>query len=774
MQRNNGGKGAPGKRIFLNLKGVKAKVKKPKPAEPKASATTPSNTTEPLVPRPQVNNREYVSNNTETGAASVKSVASKTPISVSSTAGKTTVQADDTIRKSFAPPHQGSRSKRSFMNQAKQKKLTILKKGNTFTKSVIQLVPVDNSFDDSSEDDDDSLVSSPLVMMDEESILMDFLDGEITRAEEKETMDRLDEEILRLEEADFMKRLLTNIEQQEAYEIESSKPTKVIEYPRITQLLMNQPLSSSSGSNDDSGMFLPTWVSPELSRFQELSLHFGRVTKALPKYLDHEHKIRAYTISEFHTGVIQSVEDSIKDFDPKLLLGFNARLRKRDPDDPYSYLLEACGPRICLELLQEWTDRWLQARINMINSQLLLSDGESIVLDIRVNPKHNHSDFQNNREDFDTAVVKSLHLDLEKINPAVGWNVNVTNLRSDPRVCRLEATVPKEVMDKLLSRSNKWIQSHSSIVESRSMNIVKYDGRTFVGEFRFKVFSPLGYSNNGIRIGEKQIPVMCKNVGVWCSHVKKNTGLANALGGPSAYDSGCVILSVNRTNVNKPTELRQLFLNARSTAMVDLTLCLSKYADLSHLPDISCVNPRRVDGRPFETESYDEIGLQRLAPTEVSSASLQQTPYIEYPSEGSPQPSPLPRGTPRTPEEKHTAMHVMLQNGRSVEIDVEFSAVESLGASSMESNTHQGLWIHNFQPDGQIMKVLGSKACTHGLVLLKANGLVIHSRDSFNEIKKLAKNASSNPTFRVTFVMYDGIDLSEVNKTKVTFTQDYF
>jgi hypothetical protein len=113
-------------------------------------------------------------------------------------------------------------------------------------------------------------------------------------------------------------------------------------------------------------------------------------------------------------------------------------------------------------------------------------------------------------------------------------------------------------------------------------------------------------------------------------------------------------------------------------------------------------------------------------------------------------------------------MRSILDNEQSVEVDLIFSAREALGAKCLIfKKIHRGrLWVHEFKQGGQLSKLLGGKACSNlGAVLKKANGVAINSVAQLKQIKD--KMNEFEGIFRVTFVFFDGIDLSQVDRTKL-------
>lgn len=668
-------------------------------------------------------------------------------------------------------------------------KLTIVKKGNASDKSVIRRVPVTDTLYDSSDndelDDGESTASSydsamlGLLLQDDDEILMDHLDAEITRAEESELLHNLDDEITAAEEADLMRRLLVSIHHAEYMEKCQAKSAMVLQYEEQTTLLQRRKIPPPSSPISEHE-FLPTWGEAPAERVQGvLHVQFGHVTKTLPKYVDQEHTILAFSISEFYTGVIIPVEHEVREADPTLLAGWDVSLRKNEKD-PFSYLLEARGPKAALDRLKQQTESWIRSRINMINCQRLLYDGESVVLDIFVISKIDEVSRRILKTDFETTVTQTIKEELQLTNPALlsGWKVKMVKWDGRPDPCVIEVTGKQEVLKHFGKRAQQWVMEHAGFVDSKSIRVQSLSDSKLGITFMFKLFAPLGYRSQNVKFTDKQIPLRYRNFGVWLYDIKGKTSLATAMGGADVYEFGCSILAVNGRDCNTPAELKELYLKARDGKGVKLTLCLSKYANFSSIPDLSLMNPRRLDGKPFEKETYTKIRLQKLEPVAICTDDLEATTYLEYPPAGSPKPPLLPRTAPKTEIERDAAILDLLANSNNVEIDLEFSASELLGAVSHVATTCDiaGLWIHSFKEKGQLVEALGQNACKHGFVLLKANGMIIQSRKEadgkifkglsmFSQIKENAVGGGG--TFRITLVVYDGTDLSGIDKSKL-------
>jgi hypothetical protein len=109
------------------------------------------------------------------------------------------------------------------------------------------------------------------------------------------------------------------------------------------------------------------------------------------------------------------------------------------------------------------------------------------------------------------------------------------------------------------------------------------------------------------------------NLGAYIKAIYPSGTLARDLGSKGAYEMGSAILAVNDKEIANSTELEEIVSRAkmrcgdrsRSTSILKLSLCLSKYADLSDAPNFSKLNIRRRDGRPYKVDVYENYRMYR-------------------------------------------------------------------------------------------------------------------------------------------------------------------
>ncbi|CAJ1953610.1 unnamed protein product [Cylindrotheca closterium] len=697
-------------------------------------------------------------------------------------------------------------------------KLTIQqKKGKTgHTKSVIRRVPIYTEDYNSSDDEDmnqhraDVHIPQSLLLQDDETILLDELDNEITRQEEQELLDEWNDKITAQEEVDLMKRLWINIEHAAYLEHCAAKPSAV--------LVVEDPLSYNNDRRPLLSVKMPKSKVPTQLVFPtEITgtVDFCKASIKLPRYLDQEHKILAFTRAEFYTGVFLPFETDLLGEAYKSLNGWDASLLVSE-EDPFSYVLQARAERGVLEELKRQAEVWVQDRIRMINSYLLLRDGASVVIDNLVQPRLFEEAVKQEKKAFKKNVVGVLEKNLGWIEkhaksenrPAslTGWRVSV-QFKMHPRPCTIDATGSAEVLAQLAEATRDWVQTQSlyAITDSFESSHLTSSTRGTPSKrirmtFRYPRCVPLGYENRSQELSKTQIPVQYANCGVSLAGIKERTLLSYMMGGPDAFEKGCTLLTIHGNECNTPNDLQCIYSQARETDrnFVNLTLCLSRYTNFLAIPELMDMNPRRLDSKPFQLSDYknpDSIEAPMGQVQQQKPAGAEGPPVAEQPLAVSKQPAAVVeekerdgnfkqpefaapdedaphQEQPNVPEknklkEKDQEKWILrlLENEKSIEMDVIFSSGESLGAScSLCKVKGGGVLLFNPKKDGQLLKVLGN-ASKSNFVLWKVNGSIVKHFDHL-KILVVAAKKSKRP-LQCVLVMHEGTDLSQIDKSKL-------
>jgi hypothetical protein len=106
--------------------------------------------------------------------------------------------------------------------------------------------------------------------------------------------------------------------------------------------------------------------------------------------------------------------------------------------------------------------------------------------------------------------------------------------------------------------------------------------------------------------------------GIYIRSVDPKGALAKSLGGREIFNNGCALLAVNKTKVSELSEVEDLMMQAKlestrtqSKTKIELSLCLSRYADLSEARNVSKSKIHRRDGLPYDEEEHEIFRLHR-------------------------------------------------------------------------------------------------------------------------------------------------------------------
>ena len=363
------------------------------------------------------------------------------------------------------------------------------------------------------------------------------------------------------------------------------------------------------------------------------------------------------------------------------------------------------------------------------------------------------------RGEFHTCVVDLVESLLRSRNPLhlIPFEADLQLVHDDPTSYQLTAKGPAEALEELRQVSGIWLRHR---IAQYNLESLMEDGESLVVDIEIPRGQKLGASMTSFYRSPK-MRLQIKE-GVWIMAIRPDGGLCMAMGGLKALEAGCAIVAIDGHICNSPSKLRDLYQNANSEKAIRITVCLPKYADLSEV-DLSRIKPRRRDGLSFDPEYYENLELDRWVNASAPISSEDKKSWIEYPPANSPPPTLLSKSPPVEHHEKAESLESVIQNEGSVEVDLALSANGGLGATA---NVYKrGLWICNFKPGGQLLQVLGEKACTYGAVLYKVNGVLIGSFEQLEQVSRVAKEYDGS--FRVTLLFNDGTDLSQVDRTKL-------
>ena len=217
------------------------------------------------------------------------------------------------------------------------------------------------------------------------------------------------------------------------------------------------------------------------------------------------------------------------------------------------------------------------------------------------------------RSQFMKHVVIEMEKQIDWLRNDPSWKVtlsstNCNNYQDKDESYLLEAEGTQEALDLLRNKTQLFVKSQIEIVNLKRLID---DGESLV------VDVSLNIAKESVDCQFSMINAASK--GAYISSVHPDGNLARYLGCKEAYERGCAVFKVNDRDIANPTELEEFISLAkmrcgdrsRSVFILKLTLCLSKYADLSEAPNASNLNIRRMDGRLYKTDVYENHRLRR-------------------------------------------------------------------------------------------------------------------------------------------------------------------
>jgi hypothetical protein len=409
-------------------------------------------------------------------------------------------------------------------------------------------------------------------------------------------------------------------------------------------------------------------------------------------------------------------------------------------------------------------------RLSSKKQKAILSVSSKVVcVAKRTIPKYADGLLLYSRGEFQTCVLDFVENDQRAFDPFLPLQVECVDHPQDPNSYRVIYRGPRRALDLLKTRAEDFIEYRHGTL---NLALLLEDDESLELDVSINTVESLG-----ARIGKpfdllnlprKQQLVNAE--GVWMYLPKPDGALGKALG-PEALEAGCALLALNDRACNSQSQLYALLDQARSKrGMMKLTLCLSKYADLSRI-DRRKHLIRRRDGEPFDPDFYEDLRLERMLVQKEAARSI--TPVIyrqswqEHPPDDSPAPVPLPSPGPLTCDQRLQAISTVLLNDQSIVVDLIIAPDETFGAMvEYDSKVNLGgVWCYDVQEGGQLFNILGKTACALGAVMMKANGVVVETKDQIKDIQQKAR--AFDGTFRVTLVLYDGTDLGRIDRSKL-------
>jgi hypothetical protein len=229
--------------------------------------------------------------------------------------------------------------------------------------------------------------------------------------------------------------------------------------------------------------------------------------------------------------------------------------------------------------------------------------------------------------DYWNMVVRPLlTLPEFEANPDFSVTLSQRNL-DDPSSYLLEATGTKTQLKKLLISTEKYVQV---LIADSNIATLWNDANSLLLDVsihsKAKLGAVLQHSTcRGWEDSETSIP------GVWVREIKYDGALSEALGDIILCESGCMIVAVDTKNVFLSEHIETHFYKAieSSRPLVKVTLCISKYADLSRLSNSLKQNLKYRNIMVFDAKKYESVVEERnddisLLPSVYADGVVQQ------------------------------------------------------------------------------------------------------------------------------------------------------
>ncbi|VEU33779.1 unnamed protein product [Pseudo-nitzschia multistriata] len=197
------------------------------------------------------------------------------------------------------------------------------------------------------------------------------------------------------------------------------------------------------------------------------------------------------------------------------------------------------------------------------------------------------------------------------------WKATLSsNDHTSPQSYVVEATGTAKVLEILRQLIQVFVRLE---IERSNLNRLVNDDNSLIVEIPWVIDLQANPSHQtlGARISGVHY---ANTVGAYIKTVHPDSVLIKALGN-DACSRGCALLAVNGKKIAKASQIGKLVTEAKSeiseiskgspTVTIQLTLCLSKYCDLSAATNLFRMNLRKNDGSPYNKEEHLNFMLQR-------------------------------------------------------------------------------------------------------------------------------------------------------------------
>lgn len=236
--------------------------------------------------------------------------------------------------------------------------------------------------------------------------------------------------------------------------------------------------------------------------------------------------------------------------------------------------------------------------------------------------------------------------------------------------------------------------------------------------------------------------------------------ISKSLGGPlhdlfgqALGNSAVAVISTDRNgSLKSAIELKELLdeVHEKKDSCIGLTFCLSADIDLSlvprMLPKLRWLRLCSTDGKLKEHLREGSEVLEIAASNAVYTTAIPSSP-------------------PTSIDEIERAKRSIMRRMSSVEVDIWVDLTFNLGAGCLPPQLgNEYIWLHMFQPGGQMSRLLGKDIGVSGAVLLAIDGVATKTWAQFERIRE---RPGPRKLFVLTLVFFDGVNLKDINRNKI-------
>ena len=371
------------------------------------------------------------------------------------------------------------------------------------------------------------------------------------------------------------------------------------------------------------------------------------------------------------------------------------------------------------------------------------------------------------RPEFLKHVVSKINQELppEILYCPQMWQVRILEeVGNDSNSYILEARGQPQYLRLLRNATETFVQDRIAYYNTHEL---LHDEESFIVDASVSIQAgPLGMTLLGDSYG------VAASEGVWVKLFRPDSRIGQLLGGEDAYGGGCVLLSVNNTDVRDAAAAKKAILWAKEGEKLSLSkkskikLCLSKTANFQNSSDAAALSIRRINSdaadlsiRRNNEETCDDVRDEHV----VLDKFLRETPppplsWVERARKDAENAltSNFPHRPPKTKKDCRIYFQSIMEDNRSVEVELVMVTAEGGFGAKIYEVPNSGLFLRSISFKKQLGKALGRTACLFGAVLWKFEGEEVRTREALNRIIE----GIGDTSYSVTLGKSDGSHVS--------------